>query len=78
MNVYYRDWISGLKQLLHIEALLKQLYIKIWPIFFTENSDIDPYTFLSISEREEHTYGSLQPNPEYEVVDDAERETEIN
>ena len=44
---------------------------------FTENSDIDPYTFLSISESEEHAYGSLQPNPEYEVVEDAEIDTEI-
>ena len=44
---------------------------------FTKNNNIDPYTFLNISESEDHAYGSLQPNSEYEVVEDAERETEI-
>ena len=33
----------------------------------------DPYTLLSLSEREEHAYGRLQPSTEYEDIDDRQR-----
>ena len=40
----------------------------------TGNKAEDPYTLLSLSEREEHTYGRLQPSTEYENIEDRQRD----
>ena len=34
----------------------------------------DPYTLLSLSEREEHAYGRLQPSTEYQNIEDRQRD----